>query len=85
MKTCHLGFLIIAMWYMQVILTRLRMMMNPGYPYEDGLKEFYNETNLIMCSYLPQFKVFDMSRGQISIFSANLVDLCIPQNIDSLK
>jgi hypothetical protein len=39
------------------------MMMNPGYPYEDVLKQYYNQTNLIMCSYLPQFKAFNVTSG----------------------
>jgi hypothetical protein len=48
---------------LQVVLTRFRMMMNPGYPYEDVLRQYYNQTNLIMCSYLPQFKAFNVTSG----------------------
>ncbi|XP_027341872.1 endoglucanase 7 [Abrus precatorius] len=46
-----------------LLLTRLRMFLNPGYPYEDMLKMYHNVTSLTMCSYLHQFKVFNWTRG----------------------
>lgn len=47
----------------QVLLTRLRLFLNPGYPYETTLRRFHNETNTIMCSYLPAFTIFNRTRG----------------------
>ncbi|KAH7447326.1 hypothetical protein KP509_01G101500 [Ceratopteris richardii] len=47
----------------QLVLTRLRLMMNPGFPYEDVLNLFNNQTDMAMCSYLPQFKAFNVTKG----------------------
>ncbi|KAI5054652.1 hypothetical protein GOP47_0029797 [Adiantum capillus-veneris] len=47
----------------QVLLSRLRINLNPGYPYEDGLRVYNNQTNIAMCSYLPQYKVFNVTQG----------------------
>lgn len=47
----------------QLILTRLRIMMNPGYPFEDLLRLYNNETNIGMCSYLPVYKTFNVTKG----------------------
>ncbi|KAH9332013.1 hypothetical protein KI387_004121 [Taxus chinensis] len=47
----------------QVLLTRLRIFLSPGYPYEDMLASYHNQTNIVMCSYLPMFKVFNRTRG----------------------
>ena len=49
----------------QLLLTRLRIMVNPGYPYEDVLHLFNNQTDIAMCSYLPQFKAYNVTRGNI--------------------
>ncbi|XP_058772370.1 endoglucanase 7-like [Vicia villosa] len=46
-----------------LLLTRFRMFLNPGYPYEDMLSMYHNITSLTMCSYLHQFKVFQWSKG----------------------
>lgn len=53
----------------QVVLSRFRMMMNPGYPYEEVLRQYNNETNIIMCSYLPQFKAFNVTKGGLMQFN----------------
>ncbi|KAJ6817571.1 endoglucanase 12-like [Iris pallida] len=47
----------------QLLLTRLRIFLNPGYPYEDSLRGYHNATGLTMCSYLRQFQVFNFTRG----------------------
>ncbi|KAL5076136.1 hypothetical protein RYX36_015120 [Vicia faba] len=46
-----------------LLLTRFRMFLNPGYPYEEMLSMYHNITSLTMCSYLHQFKVFEWSNG----------------------
>ncbi|OIW01820.1 hypothetical protein TanjilG_28883 [Lupinus angustifolius] len=46
-----------------LLLTRFRMFLNPGYPYEDMLKMYHNVTSLTMCSYLHQFNVFNFTKG----------------------
>ncbi|KAH7426357.1 hypothetical protein KP509_11G098200 [Ceratopteris richardii] len=53
----------------QVVLTRFFKMMSPGYPYENVLQQFKNETELIMCSYLPQYKVFNQTKGGMMEFN----------------
>jgi hypothetical protein len=47
----------------QVLLSRLRLFLSPGYPYEETLRMFHNQTSLIMCSYLPVFKSFNRTKG----------------------
>ncbi|KAK4751873.1 hypothetical protein SAY87_020671 [Trapa incisa] len=46
-----------------LLLTRLRIMLSPGYPYEDMLKMYHNVTGLTMCSYLRQYQVFNWTKG----------------------
>ncbi|CAA2957515.1 endoglucanase 12 [Olea europaea subsp. europaea] len=46
-----------------LLLTRIRMFLSPGYPYEDMLKSYHNVTGLTMCSYLQTFNVFNWTRG----------------------
>uniref|UniRef100_A0A5B7CBH6 Endoglucanase n=1 Tax=Davidia involucrata TaxID=16924 RepID=A0A5B7CBH6_DAVIN len=46
-----------------LLLTRLRIFLNPGYPYEDMLRSYHNVTGLTMCSYLHQFQVFNWTQG----------------------
>ncbi|KAL5582991.1 hypothetical protein UlMin_015433 [Ulmus minor] len=46
-----------------LLLTRLRIFLNPGYPYEDMLRMYHNTTTLTMCSYLQRFHVFNYSQG----------------------
>ncbi|KAL5704771.1 cellulase [Ranunculus cassubicifolius] len=47
----------------QVLLSRMRLFLSPGYPYEDMLATFHNQTNIIMCSYLPVFTSFNRTKG----------------------
>ncbi|XP_026433542.1 endoglucanase 25-like, partial [Papaver somniferum] len=46
-----------------VLLSRLRIFLSPGYPYEDMLSTFNKQTDLIMCSYLPVFRSFKRTKG----------------------
>lgn len=46
-----------------LLLTRLRLFLGPGYPYEDMLRSYHNFTSLTMCSYLQRFGVFNWTRG----------------------
>lgn len=46
-----------------LLLTRFRIFLSPGYPYEDMLRMYHNTTSLTMCSYLEQFHVFNWTRG----------------------
>ncbi|XP_043696816.1 endoglucanase 12-like [Telopea speciosissima] len=47
----------------QLLLTRLRIFLNPGYPYEDMLRMYHNTTELNMCSYLRRYNVFNWTQG----------------------
>lgn len=46
-----------------LLLTRLRIFLNPGYPYENMLQMYQNVTGLTMCSYLQNFHVFNWTQG----------------------
>ncbi|KAL2227844.1 UNVERIFIED_CONTAM: Endoglucanase 12 [Sesamum indicum] len=46
-----------------LILTRIRLFLSPGYPYEDMLSSYHNVTGLTMCSYLRKYNVFNWTRG----------------------
>ncbi|KAF5482306.1 hypothetical protein F2P56_002888 [Juglans regia] len=46
-----------------LLLTRLRIFLNPGYPYEEMLRMYHNVTGLNMCSYLQSFHVFNWTSG----------------------
>ncbi|CAL1385139.1 unnamed protein product [Linum trigynum] len=47
----------------QVLLSRLRLFLSPGYPYEEILRTFHNQTSIVMCSYLPYFTSFNRTKG----------------------
>ncbi|XP_022929309.1 endoglucanase 25-like [Cucurbita moschata] len=47
----------------QVLLSRLRLFLSPGYPYEEILRTFHNQTSIVMCSYLPFFTKFNHTKG----------------------
>ncbi|ONK62750.1 uncharacterized protein A4U43_C07F7750 [Asparagus officinalis] len=47
----------------QILLSRLRLFLSPGYPYEEMLRTFHNQTGIIMCSYLPVFTSFNRTKG----------------------
>jgi len=46
-----------------LLMTRLRMFLNPGYPYERTLIQYHNVTGLNMCSYLQEFSVYNWTQG----------------------
>lgn len=46
-----------------LLLSRLRMFLNPGYPFEEMLRKFHAKTDANLCSYLHQFTVFDWTEG----------------------
>uniref|UniRef100_A0A803KMJ8 Endoglucanase n=1 Tax=Chenopodium quinoa TaxID=63459 RepID=A0A803KMJ8_CHEQI len=46
-----------------LLLTRFRMFLNPGFPYEQTLMQYHNVTQLNMCSYIKQFQVYNRTRG----------------------
>ncbi|GFY94642.1 glycosyl hydrolase 9A1 [Actinidia rufa] len=47
----------------QLLLSRLRLFLSPGYPYEEILSTFHNQTSIVMCSYLPYFTSFNRTKG----------------------
>ncbi|KAG5548906.1 hypothetical protein RHGRI_014312 [Rhododendron griersonianum] len=47
----------------QVLLSRMRLFLSPGYPYEEILRTFHNQTSIVMCSYLPYFTSFNRTKG----------------------
>ncbi|KAL1222532.1 Endoglucanase 21 [Cardamine amara subsp. amara] len=47
----------------QLLLTRMRLFLSPGYPYEEILSAFHNQTGVVMCSYLPYFHKFKRTNG----------------------
>ncbi|KAK1400559.1 Endoglucanase [Heracleum sosnowskyi] len=46
-----------------MLLTRLRIFLNPGYPYEAMLSSYHNKTGLTMCSYLQRYNVYNWTQG----------------------
>jgi hypothetical protein len=46
-----------------LLLTRYRIFLNPGYPYEEMLHMYHRKTELNMCSYFQQFDVFNWTKG----------------------
>ncbi|KAG5240068.1 endoglucanase [Salix suchowensis] len=46
-----------------LLLTRYRLFLNPGYPYEGMLIKYHEKTELNMCSYFQQFNEFNWTRG----------------------
>ncbi|WOL01301.1 hypothetical protein Cni_G10017 [Canna indica] len=47
----------------ELLLTRMRLFLNPGYPYEESLSGYHNATSLNMCMALQRFNVFNYTRG----------------------
>ncbi|KAL5703469.1 Endoglucanase 12 [Ranunculus cassubicifolius] len=47
----------------ELLLTRLRIFLSPGYPYEDMLRTYQSSMGLNMCSYLHKYNVFNWTRG----------------------
>ncbi|XP_020571498.1 endoglucanase 12-like [Phalaenopsis equestris] len=46
-----------------LIWTRFRIFLNPGYPYEESLRGYFNATGLNMCANLRRFNVFNYTKG----------------------
>ncbi|KAG0499825.1 hypothetical protein HPP92_004516 [Vanilla planifolia] len=46
-----------------LLWTRFRIFLNPGYPYEESLRGYFNATGMNMCSLLRTFKVFNWTKG----------------------
>lgn len=46
-----------------LLMTRYRIFLNPGYPYEDMLSQYHNVTVLNMCSYLQQYNSYNWTKG----------------------
>ncbi|GJN02455.1 hypothetical protein PR202_ga19807 [Eleusine coracana subsp. coracana] len=53
----------------QLLLSRLRMFNNPGYPYEESLRGYHNVTDINMCAYLPRFAAFNFTKGGLAQFN----------------
>lgn len=51
--------------FFQLLLSRLRLFLSPGYPYEEMLRTFHNQTSITMCSFLPDFTSFNRTRGKL--------------------
>ncbi|KAH7670842.1 Glycoside hydrolase family 9 protein [Dioscorea alata] len=47
----------------ELLLTRFRIFLNPGYPYEDSLSAFQTAIGLNFCSDLQRFNVFNFTPG----------------------
>ena len=48
----------------ELLLTRLRVFLSPGYSYEEMLRAYHDATVLNFCSYFPQFDVFNYTPGK---------------------
>ncbi|KAJ6726798.1 ENDOGLUCANASE [Salix purpurea] len=46
-----------------LLLTRYRLFLYPGYPYEGMLIKYHEKTELNMCSYFQQFNEFNWTKG----------------------
>lgn len=68
-----------------LLLTRYRIFLNPGYPYEDMLRMYHNVTSLNMCSYLKQFQVFNWTRGNSRLPSFFVVNSFSNLSINNCK
>ncbi|CAD6260403.1 unnamed protein product [Miscanthus lutarioriparius] len=52
-----------------LLLSRLLMFLNPGYPYEQSLLRYHKETGLDMCKYFRRFRAFNFTRGGLALFN----------------
>ncbi|KAF0891811.1 hypothetical protein E2562_010992 [Oryza meyeriana var. granulata] len=53
----------------ELLLSRLRMFLNPGYPYEESLIGYHNTSSLNMCMYFPRFGAFNFTKGGLALFN----------------
>lgn len=47
----------------ELLLSRIRIYLDFGYPYEEMLRAYHNTTELNMCSFLHEFHVFNWTKG----------------------
>ncbi|OEL17007.1 Endoglucanase 12 [Dichanthelium oligosanthes] len=52
-----------------LLLSRLRMFLNPGYPYEESLAGYHKATGLDMCKCFRRFAAFNFTRGGLALFN----------------
>ncbi|KAL5215374.1 hypothetical protein ABZP36_004526 [Zizania latifolia] len=52
-----------------LLLSRLRMFLNLGYPYEESLIGYHNATSMNMCMYFPRFSAFNFTKGGLALFN----------------
>ncbi|CAH8371462.1 unnamed protein product [Eruca vesicaria subsp. sativa] len=48
----------------QLLMTRLRLFLSPGYPAEEVLRQYHDQISIVMCSYLPSFNTFKRTKGR---------------------
>ncbi|KAI3967599.1 hypothetical protein MKW92_003474 [Papaver armeniacum] len=53
----------------ELLLTRMRIFLSPGYPYEDMLRSYQNLTSLNMCSYLKKYNVYNFTKGGLILMN----------------
>ncbi|KAL8064220.1 hypothetical protein ABFX02_01G075900 [Erythranthe guttata] len=46
-----------------LLLTRMRLFLSPGYPYEETLRRYHVATGLTVCSYLERYRFFNRTKG----------------------
>ena len=59
-----------------LLMTRYRLFLNPGFPYENMLSRYHNATGVTMCAYLKQYNVFNRTSGDY------LLSLCVSHEND---
>ncbi|KAJ1271724.1 hypothetical protein BS78_06G148000 [Paspalum vaginatum] len=52
-----------------MLLSRLRMFLNPGYPYEESLIGYHKATGLDMCRCFRRFAAFNFTKGGLALFN----------------
>ncbi|CAN6268395.1 unnamed protein product [Urochloa humidicola] len=52
-----------------MLLSRLRMFLNPGYPYEASLGGYHRAAELNMCKCLRRFAAFNFTNGGLALFN----------------
>ncbi|PAN38897.1 hypothetical protein PAHAL_7G205500 [Panicum hallii] len=52
-----------------LLLSRLRMFLNPGYPYEESLAGYHRAAGLDMCKCFRRFAAFNFTRGGMALFN----------------
>lgn len=61
-----------------LLMTRYRLFLNPGFPYENMLNRYHNATGVTMCAYLKQYNVFNRTSGDFLLcLLVCLVFVCV--------